>query len=301
MNETENQEKNNKSEILQKVSGFQNFDEVKAQYPNTVDLSNSDKKKMSYQEVENYLRSIVNDVMVTTDNDKIAISDNYEHVMKSSEYSRLTRRGKEEIKTYAAEIEKIIPNSEFENELPNHDIHKPDVEKFKYYSVPVWMNNRAYNVLLECGVLKEKDTSETQAREGVLKNVTEVSNKKYIRKNGKLQVVDISYLYNIRNRPLLKNNQELQKQVEQANITIQEQKQQLVEQDKLLNGKGSIIVNGVERKFEHGLKHAFPEAVKRIDIENQRNKDLTAAYNELAKSKSNNISPKSPSDDGYDR
>ena len=67
-----------------------------------------------------------------------------------------------------------------------------------------------------------------------------------------------------------------------------------------MNGKGSVIVNGVERKFEHGLKHAFPEAVKRIDIENLRNKDLTAAYNELAKSKSKNISPKSPSDDGYD-
>ena len=89
--------------------------------------------------------------------------------------------------------------------------------------------------------------------------------------------------------------------IHQQSLTIQEQKQQIVEQDKLLNGKGSVIVNGVERKFEHGLKHAFPEAVKRIDIENQRNKDLTTAYNELAKLKSKNISPKSPSDDEWNR
>ena len=86
--------------------------------------------------------------------------------------------------------------------------------------------------------------------------------------------------------------------IKQQSITIQEQNKQLKEQDELLNGKGSVKVNGIERKFEHGLKHAFPEAVKRIDIENQRNKELTAAYNELAKSKSNDISQISPSDDG---
>ena len=98
-----------------------------------------------------------------------------------------------------------------------------------------------------------------------------------------------------------KNNEQnitLSNQLEIANKTIQEQNKQIKEQDELLNGKGSVKVNGIERKFEHGLKHAFPEAVKRIDIENQRNKDLTAAYNELAKSKSNDISPISPSDDG---
>ncbi len=98
-----------------------------------------------------------------------------------------------------------------------------------------------------------------------------------------------------------KNNEQnitLSNQLEIANKTIQEQNKQIKEQDELLNGKGSVKVNGIERKFEHGLKHAFPEAVKRIDIENQRNKDLTAAYNELAKSKSNDISQISPSDDG---
>ena len=75
----------------------------------------------------------------------------------------------------------------------------------------------------------------------------------------------------------------LTNQLEKANNTIKQQEKQLKEQDELLNGKGSVKVNGVERTFEHGLKHAFPEAVKRIDIENQRNKDLTAAYNELSK------------------
>jgi hypothetical protein len=174
---------------------------------------------MSYKEVESYLKTIVNDVMVTSDGDKIAISDNYEHVMTSSSYPKLNRRGKEEIKTYAAEIKKLIPNSEFENELPNHDPKKPDVEKFKYYSVPVWINNKAYNVLLECGQLKEKDATETQAREGALKNVTVASNQKYIRKTGLLQVADISYLYNMRNRPLFKKNQQLQAELDKERAT----------------------------------------------------------------------------------
>ena len=81
----------------------------------------------------------------------------------------------------------------------------------------------------------------------------------------------------------------LNDQLEAANKIIQEQNQ-------LLEGKGSVKVNGVERTFEHGLKQAFPEAVKRIDIENQRNKDLTADYNELLKSQSQNIAPVSPTD-----
>ena len=89
----------------------------------------------------------------------------------------------------------------------------------------------------------------------------------------------------------------LNSQLEAANNTIQKLEKQNKEQDELLNGKGSVKVNGVERTFDKGLKHAFPEAVKRIDIENQRNKDLTAAYNELLKSQNQNISPKSPGDD----
>ena len=89
----------------------------------------------------------------------------------------------------------------------------------------------------------------------------------------------------------------LNNQLEAANNTIQKLEKQNKEQDELLNGKGSVKVNGVERKFEHGLKQAFPEAVKRIDIENQRNKELTADYNKLLKSHNQNISPKSPGDD----
>ena len=82
-----------------------------------------------------------------------------------------------------------------------------DVEKFKYFSVPVWINNRAYNVLLECGQLKEK-TSDSATRKGASNDTfTEVSKEKYIRKHGKLQVLDISYLYNIKNRPLNNKNQ----------------------------------------------------------------------------------------------
>ena len=94
----------------------------------------------------------------------------------------------------------------------------------------------------------------------------------------------------MRNRPLYKKNQELQVELDKAKKTIKEQ-------DELLNGKGSVKVNGVERKFEHGLKQAFPEAIKRLDIENQRNKELTADYNNLLKSQNQNISPKSPRDD----
>ena len=89
----------------------------------------------------------------------------------------------------------------------------------------------------------------------------------------------------------------LKARLEAANNTIQKLEKQNKEQDELLNGKGSVKVNGVERTFDKGLKHAFPEAIKRIDIENQRNKDLTAAYNELLKSQNQNISPKSPGDD----
>ncbi len=88
----------------------------------------------------------------------------------------------------------------------------------------------------------------------------------------------------------------LNDQLEAANNTIQKLEKQNKEQDELLNGKGSVKVNGVERKFEHGLKQAFPEAVKRIDIENQHNKELTADYNELLKSQNQNIAPVSPTD-----
>lgn len=280
-----------KEEIVQKVAGFQSFDEVKAQYPNAVDLSHSDKKKMSYKEVESYLKTIVNDVMVTSDGEKISISDDYNHIMRSSNYRNMIRREKDEIRTYAAELEKLIPNSEFQKEIINKDSVKVDVDKFRYYTVPVWIDNKAYNVLLECGQLKD-ETSINAARKGATEvNVSGSPAPKYIRKTGRLQVADISYLYNMKNRPLYKKNQELQAELDNAKKTIKEQ-------DELLNGKGSVKVNGIERTFEHGLKYAFPEAVKRIDIENQRNKDLTAAYNELAKSKSNDISPISPSDDG---
>lgn len=77
--------------IAQNALGFQSFKEIKEQYPNAVDLSNSDKKKWSYKEVSDYLKSIVNDVMVTSDGNKIAISDDYRHIEESSDSA--TRKG----------------------------------------------------------------------------------------------------------------------------------------------------------------------------------------------------------------
>ncbi len=196
-----------KKENVQNKLGFHSFEEVKEQYNNAVDLSDSEKKKWSYKEVTQYLESIVNDVMVTSDGYKIAISDDYRHIEESSDYPKLNRRGKEEIKTYSAEITKLVSNAEYEKEIVNKDINKVDVEKFKYFSVPVWINNRAYNLLLECGQLKEK-TSDSATRKGASNDTfTEVSKEKYIRKHGKLQVLDISYLYNIKNRPLNNKNQ----------------------------------------------------------------------------------------------
>lgn len=140
-----------KKENVQNKLGFHSFEEVKEQYNNAVDLSDS--------------------------------------------------------KTYSAEITKLVSNAEYEKEIVNKDINKVDVEKLKYFSVPVWINNRAYNVLLECGQLKEK-TSDSATRKGASNDTfTEVSKEKYIRKHGKLQVLDISYLYNIKNRPLNNKNQ----------------------------------------------------------------------------------------------
>ena len=64
---------------------------------NAIDLSNSKKKSMSYQEVTEYLKSIVNDVMVTTDGSISEISrDSYvvaeEKVVKELKSSNRTNR-----------------------------------------------------------------------------------------------------------------------------------------------------------------------------------------------------------------
>lgn len=248
------------SEIVQAVVGFKSFEEVKAQYPNAVDLSSSTKKKMSYKEVEDYLKSIVNDVMVTSDGDKIAISDDYRHVSRSSDYLHIKRRSKEEIKTYAAEIKKLVPNSEFQKEIDNKDPLKVDVDKFKYYTVPVWINNRAYSVLLECGQLKEKGTFINAARKGTTEvNVPESSDEKYIRKHGKLQVLDVAYLYNIKNRPLPYHNQ-----TNDSNQPV------------------TINVNGTDRVCKNGLVVGFKNAVKQNDeLVNDYN-SLVKDYNSLA-------------------
>lgn len=189
-------------EKLIDILNFNSFREMQESYPNAVDLSNSKKKSMSYQEVTEYLKSIVNDVMVTTDGDKIAISDDFNHIEKSSDYGKLNRRGRIEIKTYAAEIFKLITNALFEKEIINKDNNKIDVERFKYYSVPVWINNRTYSVLLECAVLKE-EAFDYATRNGASNDTYPKAYKqKFIRKKERLQVVDISYLYNIKNRPI---------------------------------------------------------------------------------------------------
>ena len=111
-------------EKLIDILNFNSFREMQEFYPNAIDLSNSKKKSMSYQEVTEYLKSIVNDVMVTTDGDKIAISDDFNHIEKSSDYGKLNRRGRIEIKTYAAEIFKLITNALFEKEIINKDNNK---------------------------------------------------------------------------------------------------------------------------------------------------------------------------------
>lgn len=295
----EENEREEKEAVLQKVYGFTSFEEVLKQYPNAIDLSNSEKKSWSYKEVEQYLKSIVNDSFVTLDGDNIGISDNYEHIETSSEYKNLNRRGKEEIKTYAAEIKKLINNSEYEKEIINKDSSKQDVEKFRYYSVPVWINNRAYNVLLECGVLKENEPLETQAcKEASNEHVTKGSNIKYIRKSGKLQVADISYLYNLKNRPLYKK-------VEQQEKTIQKQNQ-------LLYGETKVEVNGVTRICPNGIVEGFAKSVSRNDEQNQRiirqNQkienlnnyidSITNTKDSINPNKPEPKDPKSPGDDG---
>ena len=252
---------------VQEKFGYKSFEDIKSQYPNAVDLSSSDKRKMTYKEVTAYLKSIVNDVMVTSDGDKIAISDDYDHIEKSSSFSTLNRRGKEEIKTYAAEIKKLVPNSVFEKEINNKDPAKSDVELFKYYSVPVWINNRAYSVLLECGQLKEKNNSETflsdqkkrfpdsATREGASNDTfTENLKSKYIRKTGKLQVLGISYLYNLKSRPLSNNP---------------------------LTEYMKIEVNGKERECKNGVLEGFKNAVRQLDSVIDTNHELCDENNRL--------------------
>lgn len=193
------------------------------------------------------------------------------------------------IKTYAAEIEKLITNSEYEKEIPNKDSAKKDIEKFKYYYVPVWINNRAYNVLLECGVLKENEPSEMQAcKEASNEHITESSTNKYIRKNGRLQVADISYLYNLRNRPLFKKIEEKQKIIEEKdkelNIwtakaekdeqTIIKLQDELDQKNRLLYGKTELEINCTKRIFSEGLFNGIKKAITRLDEANEKIKKL---------------------------
>lgn len=245
-----NENEQNNNEKSQSIFGFSSFDELISKYPNAIDLSFSDKLKMSYKEVTDYLKSIVNDVMVTADGEKIAISDDYRHIEESSDYAKLNRRGKKEIKTYAAEIEKLVSHSTYEKEIENKDDSKIDVEKFKYYTVPVWINNRAYNVLLECGVLNEKRVPDSATRKGASNDTfTGNSYVKYIRKSGKLQVLDVAYLYNIRNRPIYNPNR--------AN-----------------NSSTQIEVDGKEIECKNGVVEGFKNAVR-------QNNELIKDYNSL--------------------
>ena len=137
------------------------------------------------------------------------------------------------------------------------------------------------------------DIYKTSEPKEILPIIEDVANEHIIRFGASSEhVKDFIFIHSINEK--IKDNEKialLSNQLENANKTIQEQNQ-------LLEGKGSVKVNGVERTFEHGLKHAFPEAVKQLDKQIQINKDLTRAYNNLAKSKSNDISPISPSDDG---
>lgn len=73
------------------------------------------------------------------------------------------------------------------------------------------------------------------------------------------------------------NEKSVDSELDSARETIKKQNQ-------LLYGKNSITINGKKRTFEKGLFNAFPEVVKRLDIEIERNKNLTKSYNNLAKS-----------------
>ena len=85
---------------------------------------------------------------------------------------------------------------------------------------------------------------------------------------------------------------------EKDNKRIQELTKTVEKQNQLLYGKNSVEINGKVRTVEHGLKNAFVKSVEKLDIQNETIRELDSQIYNLTNSKSRNISPKSPSDDG---
>lgn len=199
---------------------FNSFNDFKNSYPNAVDLSATFGRGKTDKEVKEFLRRISNKYYVTLNGDKISMSDQYDHIEKSAKYKTLNRRGKQDIKVYAYEIEKLIRNALPVTNRPkirkNSDPLKVDTDYFVYYEVPVWINNRAYNVQLDCAVLKE-NASKTATTNVVSPTRNGSIPGNIIMRKAKLQVGNISYLYNI-SETLFQEDNEYEKAVKSGDI-----------------------------------------------------------------------------------
>ncbi len=143
-----------------------------------------------------------------------------------------------------------------------------------------------------------RTSSEQRSLEG--SNTSEEVSSSYLQENNISQSEELSN-ENTKDSQLQELERKLEdanKTIQSQNTTIQTQKRQLKEQDQILHGKITIVVNGIERTINNGLENGMKEAVIRLDKQIQLNQELSE---ELAKSKSNNIPPKSPSDDEWDR
>lgn len=83
---------------------------------------------------------------------------------------------------------------------------------------------------------------------------------------------------------------------EKDNKRIQELTKTVEEQNQLLYGNVNLEVNGKTRNFPHGLVPGTPKCIEKLDEANQKILKLNSIIQ--SQQKSNNISPKSPSDDG---
>lgn len=177
------------------------------------------------------------------------------------------------------------------------------------------IEQKFYGYYTEKGNLDARALSEIEAKEfyEALKNNDKEKISEYTEHE---ELHEISHLakeiYNAKingksynqNNSIETDNHLLQEKLQAANNTIQKLQKENREQNQLLNGEFSVEVNGIVRTGKKGLKQAFPEAIIRLDKVIQQNKELTKENQELTekfeKSKTNNIFPKSPSDDGWE-
>lgn len=84
---------------------------------------------------------------------------------------------------------------------------------------------------------------------------------------------------------------------EKDNKRIQELTETVEKQNQLLYGNVNLEVNGKTRNFPHGLVPGAPKCIEKLDEANQKILKLNSIIQ--SQQKSNNISPKSPSDDTH--